>query len=72
MKRPTLRNYVVKKYVEATSVAQAIRISMETPVHEVQIVKDESPEQSDYIEAIGYQETKDEEYEVPDEYSHRH
>ena len=68
MKEQPLRSYIVKKYVKARSVAQAMRIANESPVHEV-VLDEENTEESSYIEAIGYQYTPDEDYEVPDEYS---
>ena len=67
MKEHPIRSYTVKKYVRARSVAQAIRIANDTPVHEV-VIEDDPTEKNDYTEAIGYHLTQEETDEVPDEY----
>lgn len=68
MKEQPLRSYIVKKYVKARTVAQAMRIANETPIHEV-VIDEESEDEKVNTDAFGFQYTPDEDYEVPDEYS---
>lgn len=70
MKKPLKEKpkmYIVRKYIKAKDLKQALRLEPKTAVHDCWI--DNEWKEHHLAEAIGFGETKDEDYEVPDEYS---
>lgn len=57
--------YIVRKYIKAKDLKQAIRLEPKTPVHDCWI--DNDWKETHLADAIGFHETPEEDYEVPDE-----